>query len=228
MKDTNKNTTIFITAVTLTVLIFIITMVWFISQPEAVKKETIQYNYYNFTEEGGMWKTTLKRGPQLYDVVLRFNPEQVEEIRLQGGVEKEFFQQPIHITFDPESPPEEMKYLALGAAELSLNIVRGIGLNVTAACTKNVTETCIERPILTCNNTDKSVIHIKAQEPTRIVMEDKCITVQGKGFELIKSIDRLLYHWYGIIHPLEKEMDESFDKAIQQYKTNIDQALNES
>jgi hypothetical protein len=52
---------------------------------------------------------------------------------------------------------------------------------------------------VTCDDKDKAVIQIVAEEPTQIVMEDNCITLQGKEFELLKAVDKLLYLWYKII-----------------------------
>ena len=34
---------------------------------------------------------------------------------------------------------------------------------------------------------------------TGILLNDACITITGEGFDIVRAVDRLLYHWYGII-----------------------------
>lgn len=199
-EELSKQTKIFITLGALAIAAFILFAGYMIMKPEVIEKETLEYNYFTFEEEQGMWKTTIQKGEQPYELVLRFNPYEVENITYEGNLTPEWFMNPpIYITFDPDTEPEQMKYLALAASEVGLSLVRGIGVNISAACTKNITEDCMNQTIVACNDTDKSVIYLKIGEPNRLFIENNCVTLQGKDFGILKSVDRLLYEWYGII-----------------------------
>lgn len=210
-KDPNKRTKIFM-GLLITLIVLFVAVILIRGAYKGPQQETLEYNYFNFTEEGGLWKTTIQRGNQPYEILLRFNPEQVEDVAFKGGVTRDFFNGPIYITFDPTSDGEQMKYLALGGAELSLNVVRALGIEVIAACTKNETEACIDRPIMNCGD-NASVIEMRTG-PTEVQMNNTCVVVQGEGFGVLRSIDRILYHWYGIINPLDAEFDELFNQTI--------------
>lgn len=221
----NKETKIFTIALVVIALLFIgsIMFLWDTAPPP---EQVIEYNYFTFEQEGGLWKTTLTRGNQPYEIHLRFNPQQVERVVLNGSTTRAFFQPPIHITFDPDEHPDNMKYLALGGAELSLNIVKALGIDVKAACTKNLTDACIDRPILTCENKNTSIIHMRIGEPAGVYQQGRCIIVQGTEFDLLKSIDRLLYHWYGIINPRDIAFNQQFNQSIEQYRERMNLIAN--
>jgi len=221
----NKETKVFIAALSIIVILFIGSIL-FLWDTTPLPEQVVEYNYFTFEEEGGLWKTTLTRGNQAYEVHLRFNPEQVEDTTFNGSTSRAFFEPPIHITFDPDAHPDDMKYLALGGAELSLNIVKALGLEVRAACTKNITDACIDRPILTCDAKNTSVIQMKIGTPAGVYQKDRCIIVQGEGFDLLKSIDRLLYHWYGIINPIDTEFNQQFNQSIEQYRERMNLIMN--
>lgn len=158
---------------------------------------TVEYNYFKFEEIGGLWQTNIKLDNQLYEAVFRFNPEQVQDVYIAGNFSG--FKEPIYITFDPDADSEQFKYLALAASELSLHVIRALNFTVTSACTKNETEACLNRPIVTCEDKDKSVIYLVSVPPTQITLNDHCITLGGYEMDLLKSVDRLLFQWYKIV-----------------------------
>ncbi len=158
---------------------------------------TVEYNYFTFNEIGGLWETRIDLGNQPYQATFRYNPMQVEDVAVTGSFAG-FRKQPIYITFDPEADKDEYKYLALAASELSLNIVRALNFTVEAACTKNVTDACFNRTIVTCQD-DASVIYIVPRAPTQVTLDGDCITLSGSGFDLLKSVDRILFQWYKIM-----------------------------
>ncbi len=163
--------------------------------------ETVTYNNFEFTNIGGMWFFEWQDDEKLFTVPLRFNPFEVEDIKTQGRLNSSFNRETVYITFDPDS--KDMTYLALGATELAVNMARAINVKPVAACTKNSSngtefDFCIDRPILSCE-TGKSVIYLKTSEEPRILVKGECIVLEGKGFELLRAIDRLLYQWYGIM-----------------------------
>ena len=163
-------------------------------QPETNK---VEYNYFTFEELGGLWETNIELRDQTYRAAFRFNPTQVEDVTVVGGFTG-FKKTPIYITFDPEADKEEYKYLALAASELTLNVVRALNFTVEAACTKNLTEACANRPIVTCQD-NASVIYLVPKAPTQVTLDGDCMTLSGHEFDLLKSVDRILFQWYKIM-----------------------------
>lgn len=160
-------------------------------------ENTVDYNYYEFEEVGGLWQTTLVSNGQSYLAVFRFHPNQTEEVYLTGKFTG-FKKRPLYITFDPTGTNDEFRYLTLGVTELSLHLIRGMGFQVEAACTKNETDACMDRKIITCDS-DESVIYLVPKAPTQITLDGDCVTLSGDKMELLKSVDRLLFQWYKII-----------------------------
>ncbi len=159
--------------------------------------ETVEYNYFTFEEIGGLWETRIDLDNKPYQATFRYNPKQVEDVSVAGNFSG-FRKLPIYITFDPEADKEEYKYLALAASELTLNIVRALNFTVEAACTKNITDACADRPIITCKD-DASVIYLIPKAPTQVTLEGNCVTLSGNSFDLLKSVDRMLFQWYKIM-----------------------------
>ena len=102
----------------------------------------------------------------------------------------------VYITFDPAEP--DLKYVGLANGELSLNVVKTLGITPTAACTQNFTG-CGEAPIMQCNPEGEPVIYLSQEEGPKVTVDGNCLTVQGKGFDLVKATDRLLLTWYRIV-----------------------------
>jgi len=167
------------------------------------------YNGYSFVYADGMWYTQVQRENKLWDIPLHFGPRDLENITLFGYINKTFDEADMYITFDPTG--EELKFEALGSAELSLNMVKGLGVVPIASCDRNETDdktkqieldkACKGRPIVTCDDTDKAVVYLKQEEPAQIEMKGNCVVIQGKGWDLIRATDKFILIWYGIIRP---------------------------
>ena len=80
-----------------------------------------------------------------------------------------------------------------------MHLVRALNISVIAACTKNETDACIDRPIVTCDDPEKSVIYLASKPPTQVVLDSNCVELWGHEFDLLKSVDRLLFRWYEIM-----------------------------
>lgn len=214
----NKRTILFMAMAMIGIIAAFVLIAALITTPSAHEREPdLVYNHFSFYKEQGLWKTVLQRDTQKFELMLRYNPEEVKDIEYTGKLDPEFVSTPpVYITFDPDAPEEEMKYLALSAAEVGLSLVRGFGMEIEAACTKNMTEACINRSIVKCGD-DKSVVYLKVAEEPGAYMDGRCITIQGKNWSIIKSADRMLYEWYGVIKPEDKSMN----KFIQQYKADV-------
>jgi len=168
---------------------------------DKVEYPTVTYNGFEFTEIADTWYTQWQNEEKLVGISARYNPYEVENVTVLGELEEEFQQSEVYVTFDPYSEEDSFKYLALAAADLSQSVVKAFSKKIIPACTQYHNETCEDLPIVTCDDKDKAVIHIIAEEPTQIILQGNCITLQGKEFELIKSVDKLLYLWYKIITP---------------------------
>lgn len=192
----SKETKIFYVIGTV-VLIVVLLFLLFGLKPKQAGPNTVNYSYFTFEEIGGLWQTDIKLDKQTYQATFRYNPNQVKDVVVTGNFSG-FRKLPIYITFDPEADKEEYKYLALAASELTLNIARALNFTVEAACTKNVTEACAGRPIITCKD-DASVIYLIPKAPTQVTLEGNCVTLSGSDFDLLKSVDRMLFQWYKIM-----------------------------
>ena len=167
--------------------------------PEPEPYETVTFNSFEFTKIAGTWYAQWQHENRLVSLALRYNPYEVENVSVLGELGEGFKQSKVYIAFDPYTEPDSFKYLALASAELSQSIVKAFNKQIIPACTRYENETCENVSIVTCDDKDKAVIHIVAGEPTQIIMKDNCVTLQGKDFELLRSVDKLLYLWYKII-----------------------------
>ena len=156
----------------------------------------VPYNNFEFTYFDGLWYFEWQQDNKLFNIPLRFHPADVENVTVFGRLDNSFNRKHMYITFDPDS--DDLTYVALGAAELSVNMVRVINVVPTAACTKNLTDACLDRPIRTCGK-GESVLYLKTANTTRLLLSGECIILEGRGLELLRVIDRLLYKWYKIM-----------------------------
>jgi len=161
--------------------------------------ETVYYNNFKFEKIDGLWYTQWQKGDNLYTIPLRYNPYEVEDVPIVGELTDEFNQPEVYIAFDPTQG--NFSILSIAAAELSLNLYKALLVQPIAACSVNDTDTCIDRPVIStnCTENDKPGIFIRDIGKPAILLEGKCIYLGGEGFDLLKSVDRLLYQWYGII-----------------------------
>lgn len=162
--------------------------------------ETVEYNGFLFQKIEGLWYTQWQKDDKVYNIPLRYNPYEVELVQVQGSLNETFERsRPFFITFNPLEEDEDFRYLTLAVSELSLNLVRGLEQPVQSACTVNETMACHNRSIVDCSHADKAVIYLKAEDPTQVLLKGNCLVLQGKEMELLKTVDRALYHFYGIM-----------------------------
>lgn len=165
------------------------------------KESKVTYNGFEFTDVDGIWRTEWQREGQGYELDFRFNPEQVEEIPVTGKTDIRFQFETIYLTVDPsEERTPETAYLNLAAVELSRKLVEPFERNVTAACTRNETEACASRPIVTCENTNSSVIYLTQAEEAKIILKGNCAVIQGKGEGIVMAADKALFQWLGVMN----------------------------
>ncbi len=160
----------------------------------------VKYNGFDFVNVNGLWQTTWQRDGQPYELYFRFNPKEVEDIPVTGKTDIRFQLETIYLTVDPsEERTQGTAYLTLAAVELSRKLVDPFERNVTAACTRNETDACIDRTIITCENTNSSVIYLRQADDSKIILNGNCAVIQGKGEEIVRSADKALFQWLGIM-----------------------------
>lgn len=158
------------------------------------------YNGFEFAYYDGMWNTQIQIGKQPYLIPLHYGPRDLEDLYYRGEEDPKIFLtvKANYITFDPDE--EDLNYTALAVAELGLNMAQALNIKPIGACTKNITEGCSKRPIINCeNDTEHAIIYLKQADETKVELKGNCLTVQGKGMDLIRAVDRLLLYWYGIM-----------------------------
>ncbi|MBW2993156.1 hypothetical protein KY317_01115 [Candidatus Woesearchaeota archaeon] len=171
--------------------------------------DNYMYNGYSFVYANGMWYTQVQREDKLWDIPLHFSPKDLENISLTGNLDEIFDEADMYITFNPLG--ENLQYDALASAELSLNMVKGLGVVPIAACDRNkadnefdqieIDKACKERPIVTCDDKDKAVVYLRQEEPAQIEMNENCIILRGNEWDLVRAADRFILVWYGIMAP---------------------------
>ncbi len=161
----------------------------------------VGYNGFDFVNVEGVWRTDWQREGQGYELDFRFNPEEVEDIPVTGKTDARFQFERIYLTIDPtgEERTPETAYLNLAAVELSRKLVEPFERNVTAACTRNETDACASRPIITCENTNSSVIYLRQADEAKIILKGNCAVIQGKGEGIVRAADKALFQWLRIM-----------------------------
>ncbi|MBI4918429.1 hypothetical protein HY837_00740 [archaeon] len=164
------------------------------------KPEQVTYNYFSFVKKDTHWLTDWQGNDQLYELGFRFNPFEAETVPVIGKLNSSFDgKKVIYVTLDPLSKAGSFKYIGLAKAELLLVLNRALKLKTEEGCIQQDNIACVEEPIVNCDSADKNVIYIKHASPAQITLNNSCITIQGNEFELIKSVDRLLYQWLKIM-----------------------------
>lgn len=163
---------------------------------------TVIYHNWEFVEIADLWWFEWQKGENVYQVPLRYNPYEVENVSVIGRINDTAFnsQKEIYITFDLSNESNQsLSHLALGSTELTQNIATAINRTPVAACVNNKSSVCEDRPIKTCENTEAPLIYLKEGGDPTIILNGNCIMIHGEKFELLRAVDRLLYHWYGVI-----------------------------
>jgi len=163
--------------------------------------DQVEYNGFIFTEIQGSWMTQWQNNNKIYELSLRHNPTELQDVIITGEINLSLFnQQEMYVTFDPNKE-QELKFVALAAGEMGLNLKRALLREPVFTCTTNETdaESCFDVPPVTCDDTDKAVFLIDATGETLVTMDNNCVILTGEGEELLRATDRLLYLFYGIM-----------------------------
>ena len=156
---------------------------------------------YSFVKFEDLWYTQLKspKGTRLYNIQFRYSPKEVEKVRVEGILGMGLLNNATeyYVTFNPTG--NDFSSVALAAGDFNQQMTNIFFKQPIAACDRNETRACIDRPVITCDNTDKLVLYVRESNNSRVSYDNNCITIEGSGFELVKGIDRVLYDLYGIM-----------------------------
>ena len=197
----NDLVVILIPIIIIALLIGAVFAIKYIYKPKP-KIQTLEFHGFIFKNESDIWTTQMQIKDQLYNLMFKYSPYDVENIKinyLPNNFSKlTSMHNYIYITFDPED--DNLAYIALGAADLGRALTRVYGIKPIAACTKNITEACSNVPIHTCDTTARPVIYLDDDPVQNITYEGNCLTIQGKKDDLLKAVQRVLFEWYKIIY----------------------------
>jgi len=163
-------------------------------------------NAYSFVTLNDQWYTQLQspKGTKIYNLALRYSPTDVKDIVIEGSLDTAFFdsKKDFYNTFNPKGT--ELAYVTLAIADFSTHMSRVFEKNPIGACDRNETNVCATVPIVTCEDKDKVVLYLKESEKPRVYYNENCIVVEGKGLDLVKGVDRVLYNLYGMMEKEER------------------------
>jgi len=161
-------------------------------------EEGYLYNGFSVVKANGMWWTQVqhKDTDQIYNLQFHYGPRDVGNISITGDVDQFRALNSTYITFDPTE--KSLAYTALSSAELSINLGQVLNVRPIAACTKNETAVCKVTPIITCAS-ERATISIEVAGAPAVKREGACIRIQGNGTDLLRSTDRLLLAWVGVM-----------------------------
>ena len=156
---------------------------------------------YSFVKFEDLWYTQLvsPKGTRLYNIQFRYSPKDVESIKVDGRLNAGAFDNATdyYVTFNPRG--NDFSSVALAVGDFNQQMTKIFFKQPIAACDRNETVACIDRPIITCENTDKLVLYVKESNRSRVAYNNNCMMVEGNGLEMVKGVDRVLYDLYGII-----------------------------
>ncbi len=156
---------------------------------------------YSFVKFEDLWYTQLvsPKGTRFYNIQFRYNPKEIESINVKGVLDTAVFNSATdyYVTFNPKG--NDFSSVALAVGDFNQQMTKVFFKQPIAACDRNETAACFERPIINCDNTDKLVLYVKESNNSMVAYDKNCITVEGKGLEIVKGIDRILYELYGIM-----------------------------
>ena len=156
---------------------------------------------YSFVKFDGLWYAQLvsPQGTRLYNIQFRYGPREVENIKIEGTLNTEILNNATeyYVTFNPTG--QNFSSIALAVGDFNTHMTNIFFKKPIAACDKNETFACANRPVITCDNTDKLVLYVKEANDSGVYFNDNCIVIEGNGFDLVKGVDRVLYDFYEII-----------------------------
>ncbi len=155
------------------------------------------YNGFSFVKADGLWWTEINKFGTRLKIPLHFAPKELESLEMRGNLNPAFNDgDDVYMAINPNVANQ---YYSLALSELNINLVKGMNRRPVATCTEEH-EVCTGREIVNCENANgRPVIQLELSEPAGVEFIDTCIKIKGIGFDLVKSANKVLYYWYGIM-----------------------------
>lgn len=169
------------------------------------------YKGFSFIKKDGLWHTQVEDHAtgRVYNVPLHYGPREVEGVLVMGNF-SEFWKRTVNNTISKYKrqtyvtynlgQEDQLSSLALAAGELSINLAEAYGMAAIPACINKNSSVCKKIPTITCTTTTEPVIYLSVEDSLPVVAtRENCLVIQGKGEELVRSVDRFLYLLYEIM-----------------------------
>ena len=148
------------------------------------------------------WQLTSQSGKTEYSFNFRYSPNDLENIKIKGTLNPKKFNNAsqYYVTFNPLG--NELTYIRLARLDYDVQMVNVFKKTPISACDRdatNITSACVDVPIITCENTEDIVVYFKESDRLSVEYKDNCIIINGKGFDIVKGVDRVLYNLYDIM-----------------------------
>lgn len=147
------------------------------------------------------WYTQYENNNKLFNIPFRFGPREVENISIVSvnKMQNRSYNN-IYITIDPTDVKGSQRYTALAVSEFVEILSKVKNYPMIAACTRNETQACIDRPIINCSSDgDFLIFYFNETNETLVEIDNNCISVKGEGENLIRSTDKAIYTFLGIV-----------------------------
>ena len=133
----------------------------------------------------------------------RYSPTDLKDIVIDGSLDRDFFnsKNEFYPTFNPTG--NELTHVQLAIADFDTHLAKVFEKNPIGSCDRNETQICKTRPIVTCEDKDKLVLYVREADKFRAYYNENCIVVEGKGLDLVKGVDRILYNLYNMMEQEE-------------------------
>lgn len=156
---------------------------------------------YSFVKKDGLWYLLLNVPAigRSYNIPFHYGPREVADILPAGIINKSTLDQyrNFFITFDPLD--QDLQYIAASVGESNAVFINVFSKNIIPACTRNETSACVGRPIVNCNSTASPVFYFASEEETNLIYLSNCAIISGKGTEIFRATDRMIFDFLGIM-----------------------------
>ncbi len=159
---------------------------------------------FSFIRQDDFWYTMLtsQSGRVMYNFAFRYSPQELEDVPITGKLDEQLFNnaREYYITFTPTEG--NLTYTVVAVNDYNQHMLNAFQKTPIPACDRNETAICWSRPIVTCDNVNKSrdvVVYIQNSPEAAVEFKGNCIVLKGEGLGQVKAVDRVLYHFYNIM-----------------------------
>src|SRR3989338_9675986 len=150
-------------------------------------QDRYEYNGYSFGLTGQSWVTYLENGQSLR---VLYGPRDLASFPVDSNIGPLQSTSKIYLSIDP---PEDVPIALAEVQTLTF------GPPLVPACTADIPE-CADVPVKTCEDATPStgvIVFADSEEPS-IAFADNCLTIQGRGLDLVLLVDQLILQLAGI------------------------------